>query len=505
MTEKKKLSLASRNIITTAILIVFFLGVILAYYTMLYSETRQRIIKSGELSALTSAEQIDKYLSGGIDIIRTASYVLDDMIRDGRSQKDIHDYLTSQSPAIIRVMSGNTAGLYGYFNGEYLDGLDWQPEEGYDPTVRPWYIGPKASIGRVAVVDPYLDLDSMTIMVAFGKTLCDAKSVVAIDFSMAPLQSIMEGLVESGDSDMAIVLDRKFQVIAHSDEQEVGKSYASESGTFGSALIQGLRASEEDFFSMRYDGAEYIVYTVPVANNWVCLSVCDATNEFGQLETTLIFTIVASLLVVCVLLFVMRHANRKAQIAQQLMENLSQAESDIKEKEGQLGEISKVAFRDALTGVGSKAAFNQLAEELSPQIAAGRAALAVVMVDVNNLKYVNDNCGHDKGDEYLRGCCRIICETYKHSPVFRVGGDEFVAVLRNADYEERAKLIEQLNDTFEQAYAQEDKSPWERYSAAAGMAECESGDKSLDQVFKRADKAMYGAKQAFKTTHGSYR
>lgn len=506
-TLQKRRSPTSRNVIMTAFIIVFFMTVILAYYSMLYSETRERIIKSGELSALSSAQQIDKYLSGGMDTIRLASYALDNMIRDGRSQKEIFDYILSQSIAIESVTSGNSIGLYGYINDEYLDGTrtGWIPDEDYDPTVRPWYTGPRASIGRVAVVDPYLDMDSMTIMIAFGKTLCDAKSVISIDYSMAPLQSIAEELSATDEADLEIVLDRKYQVIAHSDAAEIGKSYAAETDTFGRALVEGIRSSEEDFFSLRFDGEEYIVYVVPVANNWYCLSVNNATSEFGQLEKTLIFTIVASLLVVSVLLAIMLHANRKTQIAQQLQENLSQAESDIKEKEGQIGEISKVAFRDALTGVGSKAAFNQLAEELSADITEGKAALSVVMMDVNNLKYVNDTCGHDAGDAYLQGCCKIICETYRHSPVFRVGGDEFVAVLRNSDYEEREALAAKLNATFAETYAQEDKPAQERYSVAAGMADCEAGDTSLDQVFKRADKAMYAAKQEFKAKHGSYR
>lgn len=127
------------------------------------------------------------------------------------------------------------------------------------------------------------------------------------------------------------------------------------------------------------------------------------------------------------------------------------------------------------------------------------------MIDVNNLKYVNDTFGHDKGDEYLRGSCRMICETYKHSPVFRLGGDEFVAVLRDKDYEEREALAAQFNAAFEQSYAREDRSPWERYSAAAGMSIREDGDTALEQILKRADAAMYEAKQAFKAKHGSYR
>lgn len=196
---------------------------------------------------------------------------------------------------------------------------------------------------------------------------------------------------------------------------------------------------------------------------------------------------------------------RKTQLAQQLMENLSQAQSDIMEKEDQIGEISKVAFRDALTGVCSKAAYDQLSDELLPELSSGKTAVSVVMADVNDLKYINDSFGHDKGDVYLCGCCRVICNAYKHSPVFRLGGDEFAVVLRGSDYDNRAALTAQLVRALEQSRVREDVPAWERYSAAVGMADCESGDTALEQVLKRADAAMYAAKQAFKAEHGSYR
>jgi len=504
-TDKKRISkLVLQSVAMTLIVILFFLGVITFYYSMLYSKTREEIVKSGELSAEESASQIDKQLLIGIETMRLECYSLNKMIRSGKSQEEIGEFLVNQSSAISSVTNNYATGLYGYINGEYLDGTGWTPDADYAPTERPWYIDARANIGRVAVVDPYIDSMTGTVMISLSKTLCDAKSVAAMDFSLERLQTIVEQVAQ-GESDAEIVLDRKYQVIAHSDRAEVGRNYLADKDTFGSALVEKLRTTDDGYFSMHYKGADYIIYTVPVANDWLCLAVFDATNEFNQLKNVLFFTIVVSILVVSVLLAIMMHMSRKTVIAEQLRENLSHAESNIREKEGQIGEIRKVAFCDALTGVGSKAAFNQLSDELTADIAAGERALAVMMVDVNDLKYVNDTCGHDKGDEYLRGCCRIICQTYKHSPVFRIGGDEFVAVLRNSDFEERAALAAQLCAAFKLAYSDAQKAPWERYSAAAGMAECEAGDTTFEQVFKRADRAMYESKQAFKAQHGSYR
>ena len=77
-----------RLIVISAIIFLFFLGVITVYYFMMYSATRQNLIKSSEFTAINSAEKIDNYLSTGIDSIRIVSYSIDNLIRDGKSQSD---------------------------------------------------------------------------------------------------------------------------------------------------------------------------------------------------------------------------------------------------------------------------------------------------------------------------------------------------------------------------------------------------------------------------------
>lgn len=300
-----------RNILISALVIVFFVGVIGIFYSRLYSETRQRIVKSDELSSVTSAEQINQYLSKGIDTIKLACFTLDDMIRAGRSQQEIHDFLVSQSSAVVNTTSENSTGVYGYINGEYLDGTEWVPDEDYVPTERPWYIDARANVGRVAVVDPYVDAQTNTVLITFSKTLCDGKSVAAMDFSLDQLQAITEEIAARKDLEKEIVLDQKYQVIAHSDRVEVGKSLLAESDTFGSALVCALRSTDESSFSMEFDGADYIVYTVPVSNEWLCVSVFNATRVFTQLRSTAISTIILSLLVVFILLLIMVRSNRK--------------------------------------------------------------------------------------------------------------------------------------------------------------------------------------------------
>lgn len=188
-----------------------------------------------------------------------------------------------------------------------------------------------------------------------------------------------------------------------------------------------------------------------------------------------------------------------------LQKDKLRAEADIREKEKQIGQLFEENSRDTLTGVGSKYAYAKKVDDLNQRIAEGDAEFAIAMIDMNNLKRINDEFGHKAGDQYIKGCSRMICDAFKHSPVFRIGGDEFIVVVQGMDYESRHAIFQKLREDFRVSYIQEEKEAWQRYSAALGMAELSSDDTTVDLVFRRADKAMYADKTNFKKEFGSYR
>ena len=127
------------------------------------------------------------------------------------------------------------------------------------------------------------------------------------------------------------------------------------------------------------------------------------------------------------------------------------------------------------------------------------------MMDINNLKYINDTYGHKNGDQYIKGCCRVLSKNCKMSPIYRVGGDEFVVILQGADYANRKKIFEQLKDSYREYYNDASRQPWERYSASIGMSQIQDNDAKISDVFSRADGEMYKAKSEFRLKNGQYR
>ena len=167
--------------------------------------------------------------------------------------------------------------------------------------------------------------------------------------------------------------------------------------------------------------------------------------------------------------------------------------------ESELARMAVLANKDALTGVRNKNAYDAYAIELQAKMRKRDIRFAVGMIDINDLKGINDTYGHEKGDIYIMECCKIICETFEHSPVFRVGGDEFVVVILGEDYDNRAALVEKASREYEKKSGDKSLEPWERASAAIGVSEYNRNtDTAVDEIFDRADKEMYAAKAKIK-------
>ena len=156
----------------------------------------------------------------------------------------------------------------------------------------------------------------------------------------------------------------------------------------------------------------------------------------------------------------------------------------------------ELARRDELTGVRNKTAYIELEKSVQANIDNGMDYLsfAIVVCDANNLKTINDSEGHVAGDEYIRKSSKLLCDVFDHSPVFRVGGDEFVVFLRGSDYSNRAELMNRLRDQI-----RENLRSGSGPVLASGIAEyIPETDTMVSEIFDRADREMYEDKQNLK-------
>ena len=157
-----------------------------------------------------------------------------------------------------------------------------------------------------------------------------------------------------------------------------------------------------------------------------------------------------------------------------------------------LTEARNKANIDALTGVKNKHAYADAEANLDRRIRENQpVAFAVTVCDVNGLKKINDELGHQAGDRFIRIACMIVCKVFAHSPVFRIGGDEFAVISQGADYENIDRLLDQI--------AEHNKKNADAAGVviACGMSKF-NNDNNVAAVFGRADALMYENKKKLK-------
>lgn len=185
---------------------------------------------------------------------------------------------------------------------------------------------------------------------------------------------------------------------------------------------------------------------------------------------------------------------------QNYVEDIISAELEADLVKKQADSLHELANKDALTGVRNKTSYDKEIIKLEYEVETGRhPPFGIAMIDLNFLKKLNDTYGHDKGNLAIKKLCTIVCNIFGHSPVFRIGGDEFVVILKGTDLQNIDELHQSFNNKMKEFAENKTLEPWEKVSAAIGIAIFEKdADKKVVDVFKRADQKMYDCKKAMK-------
>jgi diguanylate cyclase (GGDEF)-like protein len=215
----------------------------------------------------------------------------------------------------------------------------------------------------------------------------------------------------------------------------------------------------------------------------------DVKISFGDMVRDNLFVVLAAIAGILMIILLL------------LLRNI-RSERKILEEERLVNSLNKRIFVDALTSVRNKGAFSDYIELLQERVDQGEQFdFAIGVFDCNNLKQINDRHGHDKGDEYLKAASSLICHVFQHSPVFRIGGDEFAAILENDDFRNREELVREFEERQKEACASAE-SEWNEVRVALGIAVYDpEHDRSVNDTARRADKLMYINKAMGKADH----
>lgn len=194
---------------------------------------------------------------------------------------------------------------------------------------------------------------------------------------------------------------------------------------------------------------------------------------------------------------------RKSSDNMHLIIGVENVDDEVKREKEHLRALNtekELARRDELTGIRNKTAFTELEQSVQSNIDRGMDYLpfAIAVCDLNDLKMINDTEGHKAGDEYIKSSAKLLCYIFDHSPVFRIGGDEFAVFLRGVDYTSRNQLVEKLRNI-----SLSNSKTHDGPVIAVGLAEYDpETDTDVSEIFDRADHMMYDDKRGLKENSG---
>ena len=157
-----------------------------------------------------------------------------------------------------------------------------------------------------------------------------------------------------------------------------------------------------------------------------------------------------------------------------------------------------LAYRDSLTGLRNTNSYWAWITDFDKEIETKQPVFGVMVLDINYLKETNDRYGHDVGNKLIVSAAHIISSIFKRSPVFRIGGDEFLVILQNRDLDDLQVLTKKFDEECQNEIVATDRENIP-VSIAKGFARYDSEkDANFIDVFNRADDAMYENKRKIK-------
>ena len=361
-----------------------------------------------------------------------------------------------------------------------------------------WYWQPYEA-GKPIWMTPYYNQNNNVLMISYVVPLYLENlfiGVVGMDFDYKVLSEIVQNIkiYENGYSYLEI---NNEIVTGSADNQGIGdnsKEYLRVSADLINGMTLVLSASYDDIRQIRYDIGFKILFIVLLF-----------ALVFSLLVTLTVKKIVKPLKELTDASIKLSNGDYGVKIAHSNIREINLLSTTFENMIMNLREHQnlqyRLAHRDSLTGLRNTTSYQGWVAEFDQKIKEGGVTFGVAVLDINYLKKINDTHGHIIGNELIATVAKIISDTFKRSPVFRIGGDEFCVILQNRDLEDMKKLFDAFDYECATTYIDVGKDN-EKFpiSIAKGYAEYKAseGDTRFADVFERADNEMYRNKRLMK-------
>ena len=386
-----------------------------------------------------------------------------------------------------------------------------------------WYYIPIEN-GKATWMEPYLNKNIYIYMISYVIPIYlddTVIGVVGMDIDFDVVRELVSNL-SVYDSGYAFLIDREAKIMYHQNI-EIGESMAKFDATLKPVVSElEKNSSGDELFTYKWQGTTKKMAFRSLSNGMrLALTApeteIDAARNGLVLQITIAAFCIALFAVVLTVILTRRMVRPLKELNNAAMKI---ADGDLSislscQTNDEVGTLAKsfqvtvahlqkyvdyingLAYRDAMTGVKNKTAYQEAVKNLEEQLRIGNPEFALIVFDINDLKYVNDTYGHDFGDMLIIEGCKIICQVFKKSPIYRIGGDEFVIILENSDFDNYQELIKEFDEEIIKCNDNSNKEY--QISIARGIAIYNRmTDLIVADVFKRADNAMYQNKANMK-------
>ena len=473
--------------VAIAVAVIFVTATIAVYAGVkIHAMQKEILLLRGELNTKEATMEYNRYLLTRVDIVTMVGNNVEDLLESGADSSKIEAYLTNETDNVIETIDPDTTGLYGLFNGVYLDGAGWVPDADYVPTERPWYIQAIDSDSAITFVEPYLDAQTDTIMMTVSMRLRDGESVLAMDVSLGAIEEIIKRVANAERGGQAFLMDEAGTVIAHSDESQLGKCYSEEPDSLGGIVARKLLVDGQRQFEADTPEGEYVVYIDDLEGGWYSVSLINSDVWHRPLHRTmLVFSAILLLIVLAIIDFFLKLTAKN--IALQALHD----QVDEEQKKGK--ELQALSETDRMTGLNDRVTGERKVNEL---VASGQGGMFLEL-DIDHFKAINDTYGHQTGDTVIHTVADAMRHTFRTNDVLmRLGGDEFgVFAVGIANREMGEAIVYRFFSRVNNIVVPDLRG--EKVCISVGAALCPmNGMLSFHDLYSIADEALYSSKKA---------
>ena len=384
-----------------------------------------------------------------------------------------------------------------------------------------WYYIP-VKAGKPVWLTPYLNKNTGVTMISYVVPLYEQDKLLGVagmDIDFDYISNVVSE-IKIYDSGSAVLADAEGNVLVH-DKECNGYEEQADFGVH-LAVAASVNQSDENLYRFSRNGIDSKM-TVNALSNGMSLAITAPVSEIDSEKNQLVANILIAAVVIAALFTAMTVLIARRTIIRPILQ-LNDAAKKIADgdlnfkvdcsSKDEIGTLAKsfsqtakslkknidyingLAFVDSLTGVNNNTAYQRDVLAIDEEIENKSARFAVAVVDINDLKLINDTCGHDSGNKLISTVANLVCDVFGREHVYRIGGDEFAVIIRGDETEKCSQYAAALES--------ESGSKTDDFfvSFAKGIAVYDSSiDANYESVFIRADREMYKNKTAMKE-HG---